>query len=212
MIDVAELPVKERILKYSTERFFREGFSKVSVDELSSELGISKKTFYKCFESKDDLLSQIVDRLLAEIESAVVGITNGNLTFVQKLDAFMAFVGNQIARVFRPFMLEIQRYAPHLWYRVQEFRRERMTRNFMAIIEEGMKAGYIRTDLNGRILFLAFLGAVEGLLVPSVLANESFSADEAMRGILQIFFRGILTPDAGQQLLPLRNNQLPQQS
>ena len=33
-----------------------EGFSKVTLDEIATELGMSKKTLYKYFEDKEDLL------------------------------------------------------------------------------------------------------------------------------------------------------------
>ncbi len=206
------LSAKERIVTAAKDRFLREGFSKVPVDELVSELAMSKKTFYKCFNSKDELLAQVVDRIVGEIENGFLAILHSDCSFVQKLDGIMMFMGTTIGRVFRPFMQDLQRHAPHLWHRVQEFRREQVALNFMTLIKEGMAGGHVRQDINPRILYLAFLGTVENILVPSVLMNESFSVHEAMQNILSILFYGILTKESGEQLLMLHRNPVSQSS
>ena len=51
--------LKEDILKAATPRMQQVGIRSVSVDDLCKELGISKKTFYVYFPSKDELVSEI---------------------------------------------------------------------------------------------------------------------------------------------------------
>lgn len=197
---------KERILLAAKERFLRDGFARVSVDDLVSEMSISKKTFYKSFGSKDDLLAQIVERIIRELDFGFQAILSSDESFVKKLDNVMLFVGRQIGRVVRPFMFDLQRHAPHLWQRVLEFRRSRMALNIQGLFQEGIRGGYVRSDINTRVMFLAFIGTVETIMVPSLLANESFSGDEAIKSVLRIFFHGILTEDASRQLHDVQQN------
>ena len=51
---------KSRILLAARERMLRVGYTRLSVDDLVSDLGMSKKTFYRIFRSKEDLLVQIL--------------------------------------------------------------------------------------------------------------------------------------------------------
>jgi AcrR family transcriptional regulator len=46
----------DRILEVADRMFYRQGLRAVGVDALASELGISKKTLYRHFPSKDDLV------------------------------------------------------------------------------------------------------------------------------------------------------------
>lgn len=48
--------VRERVLEHATELFHRGGFHATGVDRLASAAGISKKTLYQTFASKDDVL------------------------------------------------------------------------------------------------------------------------------------------------------------
>jgi AcrR family transcriptional regulator len=47
---------RERILETVDRLFYRHGLQAVGVDAIASELGISKKTLYRHFPSKDDLI------------------------------------------------------------------------------------------------------------------------------------------------------------
>ncbi|MCX6165394.1 MAG: TetR/AcrR family transcriptional regulator, partial [Ignavibacteriae bacterium] len=52
---------KDIILKFAGEKFYKDGFNKISMDEIASQLHISKKTIYKYFPSKDKLIESLID-------------------------------------------------------------------------------------------------------------------------------------------------------
>ena len=61
-------PIRAQILTKAREEFFTHGFSKVTTDELAVALGISKKTLYQHFSSKEELLQAAVYQLRDELE------------------------------------------------------------------------------------------------------------------------------------------------
>lgn len=52
---------RQRLIEAALRRFYRDGFRGVGLDQVYSEVGISKTAFYKHFESKDDLLLAVLD-------------------------------------------------------------------------------------------------------------------------------------------------------
>jgi AcrR family transcriptional regulator len=66
----------QKIVHVAFELFGRNGFHAVGLDQIISEAGVSKQTFYNHFESKDDLVLAVL-RYRHEIES---GIFSGLLT------------------------------------------------------------------------------------------------------------------------------------
>ena len=179
---------------------FREGFSRLSIDQLVSDLGMSKKTFYKIFRSKDDMLSQIVDRTLGEVRLFFGEIAGSDRDFLEKLTAILTIVAEQIGRVGKPLQEDLQKYRPDLWKRVEDFRRQRLTQTLAPLIDQGIEEGYVRSDVNKRVFLFAYIGAIQNLITPQVLVQESFSAQDALRGIVGIFFQGILTDHGRKQL------------
>jgi AcrR family transcriptional regulator len=49
-------PTRQRLIDAAVRRFYRDGFRNVGVDQILTDVGISKTAFYKHFESKEDLM------------------------------------------------------------------------------------------------------------------------------------------------------------
>src|SRR5215831_17019301 len=54
-------PVRVRIVDGARRHFFAHGFRGVSMDDLTAELGMSKKTLYSRFDTKQQLLEAVID-------------------------------------------------------------------------------------------------------------------------------------------------------
>jgi AcrR family transcriptional regulator len=58
----AKLLMKERILETADRLFYLQGIRAVGVDTIAAEIGISKRTLYNHFPSKDDLITAYLQR------------------------------------------------------------------------------------------------------------------------------------------------------
>ena len=55
-------PARERILKAASYLFYLEGIRAISVDAIAERAGVTKKTLYYHFASKDDLIAAYLDQ------------------------------------------------------------------------------------------------------------------------------------------------------
>jgi AcrR family transcriptional regulator len=193
---------KERIMARADERFLREGFARISVDDLTSELAMSKKTFYKAFRSKEDLVEQLIMRELADVAVSIDGVMSGDKSFPERIRGLLTVIPRVARRVDSPLAQDIQRHIPSLWRKVEEFRGKRMAAFLTHVFEQGQSEGHIRPDVSVRLLVLSVIGAVQSVVRPLVLAEESFSMREAILGIFSLFLRGSLT-DSGRAAIDI---------
>ena len=200
MIQPDPADAKSRILDHAFELFRRSGFTHVPVEEITSGVGMSKKTFYKHFESKHDLIRQIVERIVGELHVRIRAIVDSDQPFLLKLHLLTSLIATRFKTLSAPLLRDIQIHSPESWTYIQDFRREKILTLWGALIEQGKREGLIRPEINSRLFVLSLLGMVEHVVDPAVLANESFSMEEAMQGIMQILSRGILTEQAVNQL------------
>ena len=185
-----------RIIEAATNRFMDAGLYKVTMDEIASDLRMSKKTVYKFFPSKEDLLKAIVHTMLKKIESEVQAITTSEKSFEEKFISILNLVGKILRRLSRPFMTDIQRFAPGLWKEIETFRREKVFSKIQQIFRQAKKEGVFREDLDPDLFFLVLTNAVQGIMNPHVLSLQPFSAEEAFKGIFRILYEGALTDEA----------------
>ena len=59
---------QNQILKAAKELFTKYGFKKVSMDEIANKAGVTKKTVYSYFNSKEDLLKEEIQHIKKIIE------------------------------------------------------------------------------------------------------------------------------------------------
>ena len=74
------MEIVDQISEISKNLFFQKGIKNISVDDISKELGMSKKTFYKFFNSKEELLDSLVEKHIEnerlEIQKLVISSKN----------------------------------------------------------------------------------------------------------------------------------------
>ena len=204
-MDIEETP-KTKILSLCRGEFLKRGFAHTSVEDLVAELGISKKTFYKCFRGKEELVAEIVHCVREEISHKIESIIAGDQRFIEKLHQVMIVLGVQISTVGKDFQQDLQRVFPRLWVQIEDFRRDTLNRNLTALLEQGKREGAVRGDANIRLVLLAYTGAIDRIMRPDVLAYESFSMQEALRDIMAVFFHGILTDEASRELVQFQQS------
>jgi len=200
--------VKERILSAVQERVSRNGYAHLSVDELTSSIAMSKKTFYRVFESKEQMIEEFVDRAMGEIGGGLDRIVGADVGFVEKMNLLMAHLGTLSQRIDSLLAREIHRTMPHLWERIEEFRRKKIHDNFSRLIAQGVQEGYVHKDVHQRVMILSYIAAIQAVVRPAILSQESFSAKEAIQQIVRMFFVGIMT-DQGRKIFDQLKNQAP---
>jgi len=62
---------RERILEAAAHRFMELGISKVTLDEIASDLRMSKKTMYKHFPSKEHLAAAAMVKVMRRAQAFI---------------------------------------------------------------------------------------------------------------------------------------------
>ena len=192
-----ENEVRGRILEAATEQFLRFGFTRVTMDEIASGLGMSKKTLYQHFPGKETLLQEVMRRKMREIEAGYEGILRDDgLDFVEKLKNLMSFMAVQFSRVGQVFLQDLQKNAPEVWREVETFRGRRASSLFGNLVSEGIQKGMFRADVDQHLLTLLYVSAIQGIINPDALSQLPLSASQAFENIIKIIYEGILTDKA----------------
>jgi len=188
---------RDRILKEAMDLFLGFGFSRVTMDELAFRLGMSKKTIYEHFPSKEILVRELVKGAIRDIEREVDRIVfSRRMDFVEKLKQLLSFIGMTISNFGRAFAPDLQRKAPEVWREIDEFRKEKILANFGRLFEDGVRRGIFRRDINSELLVRMYANTVQATLNPEVLSELPVSAKDIFDGIIRVFFEGILTERA----------------
>jgi len=148
---------KQHIIKTAGELFFRLGIRSVSIDDICREMGMSKKTFYVYFESKDALIEQMLQANLAYIEGKMKEILELN-DFRQIVKRFLkrqAEEKNDVRRV-PQLVYDLKKYYPRQFAEFQQQCFELHQHYIEQYLELGISQGLVRANLIIKITALIF--------------------------------------------------------
>jgi AcrR family transcriptional regulator len=186
--------VRVRIIAAARALFLQRGFLRVTTDDIAAELGISKATLYKLFSSKAEVLRAVVRGVLNEILARVEGmISDNSLGFVEKMVTLFAFLGTQISQFGPVLIRDLQRSAPDIWEEVDDFRRDKIFKNFKVILEAGRREGFFRGDVDPDLLLRIFVGLIQQFVNPVEILRSGRPPAETFESVIKVFFQGILT-------------------
>lgn len=205
-----ENEIKEKILLKSFEMFHQFGCAKVTMEEIASALGISKKTLYKHFSNKEHLLNEIFSTVSCQTETFSNELfANENYTYVQKVKLMLEYVSEHVGKFNGPMMDDLQTHFPKIWENIHLFMKKKAWEKFSMLVDEGITHGIFRSDINKNIVVLMYVFSLQNLLTPEVLAQVPLSADQIYKTLINVIFEGILT-DEGRKKFNLTENEQPE--
>ncbi len=183
---------KTKILEFCSQKFLADGFLKTTMDEIASEIRMSKKTIYKYFDSKDDLVQQTINQFTGKISEKIDTIVVGNFDSIEKLIKIGEIIFETTLKVSEKWIKDLNAADKKFWQQVEDFRTKTIFKNFEIILSQGKDEGLIINE-STIILITVFIGGVRATINPEFLVNNNFSAREAGRKTLNILISGMLT-------------------
>ena len=193
--------IKKRILDKIRDLFFKRGFSRVTMDELASELGISKKTLYNHFSGKAEMLELVVQDIKRELTSGVDRILlQDELNFKEKLLAILAYIGKTLAHLEPAFLIDLKKSNPEISKEIEAYKREAAFSRFSVLLDEGIKKGFVKQDVNKSMAVLVYSSMIEMATNPEYIDNlpedlkqgVPFSTTDIFKGMVLVMLNGIL--------------------
>lgn len=189
------IPVEaqERILQSSEAIFMRMGIRSVSMDDISTQLGMSKKTLYNYFEDKDQLVTTVVSRHFKqkclELEACSNQAHNAVHEFFLILDRIIIDFTSM-----NPIVIhDMQKFHPLAFAEFTRYKQEVVLACVRQNIERGKVEGHYRSDLDADIISKYRL---ESIMIPFnllVFPPEHYTLVSTAKLISENFIYGLVT-------------------
>lgn len=203
--------MKEEIVKRALNDFMQYGFKTFTIDDLASKMGISKKTLYEHFPSKNDLVEAVLDYALDMSCKNVEAFVQGDGSVIENVYRNQ----EKVKEIFninsdRPIW-ELQKYYSKTYERMEIEFAKSDARFIDKLLEKGWKEGLFREDINVNF-YKTFYSSVQRLRsVANTFPERKFPFWDTIYTLIEYFFR-ILVNEKGmkelERVLQLKNNKL----
>jgi len=180
---------RELILNAAYRLFWRNGFGRAGVDEIAEAAGITKRTLYQHFRSKDDLLAGVLaaqhDLALARFEVMMQRISGDGDAIISGLFAEMAewsakpfFAGNGFSR----FVYELADLPGHPAREIASRHKTAMVARLGELLDD---VGVVDPAGRAKQVWLVMEGTMLMLLIHRDRRYAEIGADAARRLLQQ---------------------------
>jgi AcrR family transcriptional regulator len=192
-------PEYERIFQAAEHRFFEQGPSRVRMDDLAHDLGMSKKTIYKLIPGKEQLMQCIIERTVQKMRQKALSILDDDtLDFPEKSRLFLSHLSDKLSQINSHLLIDLERFFPRTFAIVEQVRRDNLPTLLGKLITEGQKSGYVRDDVDKAFFCECYLQAVQGLMRRDSFERHGLQPKDIPAKLAALFFEGICTPQYSQ--------------
>jgi AcrR family transcriptional regulator len=195
--------MRDQILETSLRQFLLKGIRKITVKEIIAPLGISTKTVYKYFESKEALLEKCLElhysTVYAELISTTNEVSNPLILLFQlfKKGIELDFKANIL------FYHDLNYYYPELQDKVIGKSNESFEMPLKRAFQSGIEQGYIRDGIRTEVIIEGISLFYRALTRTGQFQKFNLSPFELAANTLEIYLRGLCT---AKGLLEIENN------
>lgn len=184
---------RDRILAGAFELFLRFGIKSVTMDDIAKHLSISKKTIYQSFRDKDEVVHTLLEKKLAIDISEFEAITNSAPNVVEEVFSHMKKMHQIFANANPNMFYDLRKHHPRTWELVSNFRRDVVLGTVEKALEKGKRDGFVRQDLNTKILAVLRIEQIEMGFNPLSFPADEYQILDVQIAMVEHFLYGVCT-------------------
>lgn len=139
---------KNEIVSGSTPIFIKYGVRNITMDDIANEFGISKKTLYQIFESKNDLLFQVFSLETDRFSKRLDALRSDSKDAIDELLNLSEFL-KRIIEASSPTLLdELMKYYPNIYLKILDLKQRTMAPFIQKNLVRGLRENFYRKDIS----------------------------------------------------------------
>ena len=188
--------LKQRVIQVALNEFRVQGIKAVRMDDLASQIGISKRTLYEMFKDKEELLMDCLLYSNQREKERVNDIRSKSKNVLEVILGVFLYSIEMLHETNKLFFEDIKKY-PAAYKLVQEVRNID-SKEKMAFFRQGVEQGIFRSDINYPIVNELVKQQFNLLVNTDFFSHHPFL--DVYESIMFTYLRGISTVEGARML------------
>ena len=185
--------MKENILQKAGEIFLKYGVKSITMDDIANSLAISKKTIYKYFKNKEELIDETATYMHEDMHNHVLGVCNLGYNAIEENFKIKEIFKDMFQNLNDSPVFQLQKYYPKTYKKIisNEFLmfKDCISRN----IEKGVNEGLYRNDINIELSTKFYFSLAMSVHDSSIYTYNKNTINKLEQSVLEYHTRAIAT-------------------
>jgi len=185
--------MKEQIIRKSTQMFLTHGFKSITMDDISSEIGMSKRTLYEYFSNKENLIYEVSKQLYEEISKNIESIYLLKKNAIEKHFIIKDFILKYLKDENATSMYQLSKFYSKIYNDLMLKQYTKMIECVIESVQSGVKEGLFRNTINAEIIARLYYSIMLNFKNAEIFDPTKFSSKLLHESFLEYHIRGICT-------------------
>ena len=195
------MEIKDRIQEKARELFMRFGIRSVSMDDIATQLGMSKKTIYQFFADKDQLVDAVMAANIQQTQEDCQQCSHASANAVEEIFLTMEMIQEQFRNMNPMILYDLQKFHISAFQKLTAHKNEFLLSIIRKNIDKGIAEGLYRKDLNADILSKFRLESMMVAFNMDLFPPSKYNLAEVTQVLIEHFLFGLATIEGHQLIL-----------
>jgi AcrR family transcriptional regulator len=183
----------KNILLKVRELYMKYGIKSVTMDDVASEIGISKKTLYQFVTDKDELVGKIIDHEIILRQQEICNCFKVGYNAVEELFEISLFMNKQMREQNPATEHDLRKYYPHHYEKIVKIRKEGIYNYILLNLKKGKTEDLYRAEMDEEVIAKLYLSRSEIIHTNDLFTVEELTSVKIYKELLIYHVRGIAT-------------------
>ncbi|MBU2995753.1 TetR/AcrR family transcriptional regulator [Cellulophaga baltica] len=184
---------KDQFLEVAISKFTKFGCKRFTLDDLAHEMGVSKKTIYESFSTKEAIVSESLNFLLNKIDLEFINIIKEEENPILSIIKIYK-IGLNYLKSFSPaYIMGLKKYYPKSYIIYSEFKVKVVQNHVKNLLEIAQEQKYIKANLNIQLFCNLYFMRLDNILFGTDNLFELYTVDNILEQLITNSLRGVCT-------------------
>ncbi len=179
---------------------FRQFGLHLSIDEIADKAGVTKKTLYNHFESKEGLLKFCMQTFINDLEKKIAIMYSEDVNAIDGFKSGIYGMGEVFHSISPVFFNDLRMMFPEISGIQHKAGFGSFLEGMKKNLEKGKEEKLYRQDIDVELISRFFITSVVSFFISSVLTRSEYSARDYFASIINYHLHAVVTPK-GKRLL-----------
>ena len=202
------MDIKDHIKEKADDLFRKYGIKSVTMDDIASHAGMSKKTIYHSFSDKKELVDEVVDDILAANKACCAESQQHATNAIEEIYIAMENLDKLLGNINPSILFDIQRGYPKTYKRFLDYKQNFLFTLFKKNLIRGIEEALYRPEINVEIISKIRL---EMVLVPfkeEIFLTNKKTLFEVQEELTEYFLFGVASPKGYKLIMNYKQERL----
>lgn len=187
--------MKEHILTKFKELWDKNSVKAITMDDLAKKCGISKKTIYRFYRGKDELVRSLVNLLFVKMRDDLKILNSGKDNPEKAINILFSVSYDIFSNVSEHLLKDVRNYYPNIHKEIDSVMDE-IEVKFRDFFKRGVDSGLFR-DINPFLVFTFYRSAADAVFNPKFILQNNLTVKDAIESFRLLLFGGINSTKTG---------------